>query len=58
MKTILRDHTQPDAICQHRADNGVYNTYNAFIILSRERAILVTGVKACEAEFQRLELSE
>jgi isopenicillin-N N-acyltransferase-like protein len=58
MQTILRDHTRPGAICQHLEDNGVYNTYNAFIMLSRARAILVTGAKACEAQFQRIELAE
>lgn len=58
MKTLLCDHTQPGAICQHGDDNAAgYNTYNAFVMLSQQRAILVTGAKACEAEFQRLELS-
>lgn len=58
MKTILCDHTRPGAICQHRADNAAgYNTYNAFIMLSAQRALLVTGAKACEADFQRLELA-
>lgn len=58
MKRILQDHTQPGAVCQHRDNNAAgQNTYNAFIMLAQQRAVLVTGAKACEAPFQRLDLS-
>jgi len=43
-------------VCQHRDNNAAgQNTYNAFIMLSQQRAVLVTGAKACEAPFQRVD---
>jgi len=57
MQTLLRDHTHPGAICQHPKDNAAhYNTYNAFVMLPRRRAILVAGGRACEEPFTRLDL--
>jgi len=53
MKQILRDHTEPGGICQH---TPLLPTYNSFIMLARERAMLITDGRPCEKEYQRLEL--
>ncbi len=53
MKQILRDHTQPGGICQH---TSILPTYNSFIMLARQRALLITDGRPCENEYQRLEL--
>jgi isopenicillin-N N-acyltransferase like protein len=48
LERILRDHTQPGAICQHPEGNAAgMSTYNTFLMLARERALLVSYGRLC-----------